>query len=156
VAAAAKTLRHQLGAPQGAPGHLVAVGPCRRVIVCVTATAIAFGQQVGCRYACIVESMSASSTLDQLVARVRALMPEIRARYHVEHVALFGSYIHNRQSPDSDLDILVSFREVPSLLTFIELEDFLSDSLEVKVDLVMEDALKPNIGRRIRKDLLPI
>lgn len=103
-----------------------------------------------------MESMSASSTIGQLLARVRALMPEIQARYHVDQVALFGSYVYNKQSPGSDLDILVSFREVPSLLTFIELEDFLSDSLEVKVDLVMEDALKPNIGRRIRKDLLPV
>jgi uncharacterized protein len=103
-----------------------------------------------------MESMDATSTIGQLVARVRALMPEIQAHYHVDHVALFGSYVHNKQGPGSDLDILVSFREVPSLLTFIELEDFLSDSLDVKVDLVMEDALKPNIGRRIREDLLTV
>lgn len=83
-------------------------------------------------------------------------MPEIEARFRVEHLALFGSYVDAEQTPESDLDVLVSFGETPSLLTFIELEDFLSDSLDVKVDLVMEDALKPNIGRRIREHLVPV
>jgi predicted nucleotidyltransferase len=110
----------------------------------------------GRQFACIMGSMSTTPAIGQLLARVRALVPEVQARYHVDRVALFGSYVHDQQSPASDLDILVSFSEVPSLLTFIELEDFLSDSLEVKVDLVMEDALKPNIGRRIRQDLLPV
>lgn len=83
-------------------------------------------------------------------------MPEIEARFHVKRVALFGSYVHADQTPGSDLDVLVSFSEVPSLLRFIELEDFLADSLNIKVDLVMEDALKPSIGRRIRNDLVPV
>jgi uncharacterized protein len=69
---------------------------------------------------------------------------------------LFGSYVRAEQTPESDLDVLVYFGEVPSLLKFIELEDFLSDSLKIKVDLVMEDALKPGIGRHIRKELVPV
>jgi predicted nucleotidyltransferase len=101
-------------------------------------------------------SMSVQPAIDQLVAKLRVLMPELEARFHVRHVALFGSYVHAEQTPGSDLDVLVSFGEVPSLLKFIELEDFLSDSLAIKVDLVMEEALKPNIGRRIRKDLVPV
>lgn len=81
-------------------------------------------------------------------------MPELEVRFRVKHLSLFGSYVRAEQNPQSDLDVLVSFGETPSLLKFIELEDFLSDSLDVKVDLVMEEALKPNIGRRIRKDLV--
>ena len=100
--------------------------------------------------------MTAQLTIDQLIAKLRALMPELEARFRVEHLALFGSYVHAEQTPESDLDILVSFGETPSLLKFIELEDLLSDSLDVKVDLVMEEALKPNIGRHIRSDLVAI
>jgi len=100
--------------------------------------------------------MTVHPAIDQLVAKLRVLMPELEARFHVEHIALFGSYVHGEQTPRSDLDVLVSFGEVPSLLKFIELEDFLSDALEVKVDLVMEEALKPTIGRRILKDLVPV
>jgi len=44
---------------------------------------------------------------------------------------------------------LVAFSETPSLLKFIALENYLSDLLGVKVDLVMQDALKPNIRPHI-------
>ena len=53
---------------------------------------------------------------------------------------------------DSDLDILVTFKEVPGLFQYIELENVISDSLGIKVDLVMEDALKPGIkGTRAKR-----
>jgi uncharacterized protein len=38
---------------------------------------------------------------------------------------------------------LVTFYETIDLFTFVELENYLSDMLGVKVDLVMKDALKP-------------
>ena len=60
----------------------------------------------------------------------------LAARYQVASLGLFGSYLHGTQRPDSDLDILVSFSEVPSR---IELENYLSDLLEVKVDLVLRE-----------------
>jgi len=50
----------------------------------------------------------------------------------------------------------VSFSKVPSLLKFIELKNYLSDQLQVKVDLVMKDALKPRIGKDIISESIPI
>ena len=84
-----------------------------------------------------------------MIGALRALKPELEARYRVGSISRFGSYAHGAQSPTSDLDLLVSSEEVPSLLMFIEIENSLTDALGVKVDLVMEEALKPNIGRRI-------
>jgi uncharacterized protein len=101
-------------------------------------------------------AMNAQPTKQQVVAKLRALKPELESVYHMKSVALFGSYVRDEQDPESDLDLLVSFKEVPSLLRFIEMEDFLSDSLHLKVDLVMAEALKPNIGRRIRKELVSV
>lgn len=103
-----------------------------------------------------MESMTVHPDIDQVIARLRVLMPELQARFHVERMALFGSYVHGTQTPKSDLDVLVSFGEVPSLLRFLQLEDFLSDTLEIKVDLVMEEALKPTIGRHILRELVPV
>jgi uncharacterized protein len=103
-----------------------------------------------------MESMDKQLTSNEILVNLRALKPVLAQRYRVARVSLFGSYAHNTQTPDSDVDILVSFEEPPSLLTFIEMEDFLSDTLGVKVDLVMEDSLKPNIGRRILRDLVAI
>jgi uncharacterized protein len=101
-------------------------------------------------------NMSARPTLEDVVGTLGRLKPELETLYHVGSVAVFGSYAHHDETPDSDLDLLVSFKETPSLFTFIAIEDFLSEALGVKVDLVMEEALKPNIGRRIRRDLVPV
>jgi len=75
-------------------------------------------------------------------------------RYSVETLEIFGSYVRSEQKKDSDLDILVTFKEVPSLLTFIAIENYLSDLLEVKVDLVMKDSLKPKIGGQILREAI--
>ncbi|AFH50112.1 Putative nucleotidyltransferase [Ignavibacterium album JCM 16511] len=48
-------------------------------------------------------------------------------------------------SDKSDLDILVSFSKTPSLLKFIELKNFLSEKLNLQVDLVLKDSLKESI-----------
>ena len=71
-------------------------------------------------------------------------------------MGVFGSYTRDEQSPSSDLDLLVTFHEPPSLLRFIELENYLSDLLGVKVDLVMKDALKPRIGERILNEVVTV
>ncbi len=80
---------------------------------------------------------------------LRNELPKLIAQYNVATLELFGSYIHNEQKTGSDIDILVSFIEAPSLFRFIELEDHLHDLLGVKVDLVMRSSLKPNIGKKI-------
>lgn len=67
---------------------------------------------------------------------------------------MFGSYVRQQQHVGSDVDLLVTFVEPPSLIQFIELENELSDRLGIKVDLVMRDALKPAIGQRILNEVV--
>jgi len=80
----------------------------------------------------------------------------LKQKYKVKKIGVFGSFLRNRQNKNSDLDILVEFFEHPSLFKFVELENYLSEILGVKVDLVMEDALKPNIGKRILSEAVYI
>jgi predicted nucleotidyltransferase len=103
-----------------------------------------------------MSAMSEPRPLDRIMNTLRALKPELEARYQVEKMALFGSYVRHAERRGSDLDLLVSFKEPLSLLRFIELENILSESLGVKVDLVMEAGLKPNIGRRILEEMVPV
>lgn len=77
-------------------------------------------------------------------------------RYSVEKLEVFGSYVRDEQGKDSDLDILVTYREVPTLLGFIALENNLSDLLGLRVDLVMKDSLKPKIGQQILREAIPV
>ena len=81
---------------------------------------------------------------------------ELSHNYHISEIYLFGSYIKGKAKPESDVDILVSFSEPISLFKFIELEDYLTEMLGIKVDLVSKKALKPRIGSRILKEAVAI
>ena len=91
-----------------------------------------------------------------LIEILHQQLPLLVERYHVESLGVFGSYVRHEQRPDSDLDILVTFYETPGLLKFIELENYLSNVLGVKVDLVMKDALKPRIGKRVLSEVVSV
>jgi len=70
-------------------------------------------------------------------------------------VGIFGSFARGDNKKGSDIDILVEFKESPSLLTLIKLENDLSEILGVKVDLVTTGALKnKRIKKSIKKDLI--
>jgi predicted nucleotidyltransferase len=72
-------------------------------------------------------------------------------------IGIFGSFARGDNKKDSDIDILVEFKESPSLLTLIKLENDLSEILGVKVDLVTTGALKnKRIKKSIKKDLINI
>lgn len=74
-------------------------------------------------------------------------------KYKVKEMGIFGSYIRGEQGKRSDIDILVEFEEPVGLFKFLELEEYLSDLLGLKVDLVTKGALKPRIGERILKEV---
>jgi uncharacterized protein len=72
-------------------------------------------------------------------------------------VGIFGSYARGDNKKGSDIDILVEFKNAPSLLTLIKLENDLSDILGVKIDLVTTGSLKnKRIKKSIQKDLINI
>jgi predicted nucleotidyltransferase len=83
-------------------------------------------------------------------------LPLLQERYNVHSLGLFGSYVRREQTPESDLDILVTFSETPGLLQFVALENHLSDLLGIQVDLVMRDALKPHLGQRILREVVSV
>jgi uncharacterized protein len=96
-------------------------------------------------------------SLDAIIQTLKATLPELRDRYGVISLGVFGSYVRGEQTSESDLDLLVEFDHRPmTLLQFIALEYELSDRLQVKVDLVEKSALKPNIGDRILQEALPL
>jgi len=97
-----------------------------------------------------------SPTVEELRDQIRGMMPLLRDQYGVDTLALFGSYVRQEESDKSDLDVLVSFRKTPSLFSFVRLENYLSDELGLKVDLVMKNALKPGIGRTILREAIAV
>jgi uncharacterized protein len=100
--------------------------------------------------------MASKRSLETFLEILRRQTPSLEERYAVATLEIFGSYVRAEQKKDSDLDILVTFRKTPGLLTFIALENYLSDLLGVKVDLVMKDSLKPKIGEYILREAIPV
>ena len=95
-------------------------------------------------------------TIEEIKKILASYKPELQKRYKVKEIGIFGSYIRGMQRKNSDLDILIDFYEKPDLFTFIEIENFLSEKLKVKVDLVMKSALKPYIGKIILQEVIYI
>ena len=81
---------------------------------------------------------------------------EIEKMYKVSYLGIFGSYVREEQTEASDIDMLVEFSETPSLIRFIQLENYLSEFLGVKVDLVMKSALRPSIGKHILEKAIKV
>lgn len=74
---------------------------------------------------------------------------ELCTKFQISDIGIFGSYIQDQQNKNSDLDVLVEFRKVPGLLQFIRLENYLTDLLGVKVDLVRRKSLRKELRNSI-------
>jgi len=92
-------------------------------------------------------------SLEEIKKIIQQHREELGERFKVKKIAIFGSYTRSEQTKESDVDILVEFKEPVGLL-FIHLADFLEDILECKVDLITEDAIKPNRRKYIMEDLI--
>ncbi len=79
---------------------------------------------------------------------------EIINKFAVKEMGIFGSTLTDEQSKDSDIDILVEFSRPVGFIHFMRLENYLSDLLKIKVDLVTKDALKPYIGKIILEEVV--
>jgi predicted nucleotidyltransferase len=78
----------------------------------------------------------------------------ILKKYGIKKAALFGSFARGEQKPDSDIDILVKFkdRENKTLLDLVGLELELVDVLNRKVDVLTYNSLHPLLKDYILKE----
>ena len=81
-------------------------------------------------------------------------MPLLAKRFRIKEIGIFGSRVRGEERKKSDVDILVEFYEIISLLDFVALERELSELIGEKVDLVMKSALKPRIVKNILREVM--
>lgn len=91
-------------------------------------------------------------TLEEIKGIISNHKGNLRQKYKVKEIGIFGSYARGEQKEVSDVDVLVEFEE-PVGFGFIHLADFLEDLLGIKVDLTTKDAIKPNRWKYIKDDL---
>ena len=92
-------------------------------------------------------------TFDEIVKIIKENKKELDEKYGLISVGIFGSYGRGEQYEDSDLDLLVEVRRPMGYVKFVRLENYLSQLLDVKVDMVTKKALKLNIGKRILQEV---
>lgn len=81
---------------------------------------------------------------------------ELKDKFKVKTIGVFGSYVRGEQKCNSDVDVLVEFEEPVGLFEFMKLENHLSDLLGLKVSIVSKKALKPYIGEHIMQEVIMI
>ena len=94
--------------------------------------------------------------IEIIKAKLVEQKPRLAERFKVKEIGIFGSLARGEQAEASDIDILVEFSEPIGFFLFIDLEDYLSEILAAKVDLVSKKALKPHIGKNILRELVKV
>jgi predicted nucleotidyltransferase len=83
-----------------------------------------------------------------IINKLKELKPILLKEYSVKRIGLFGSFVDNRATIDSDIDLLVEL-EAPIGWKFFSLEIYLEKVFGRKVDLVTANALKKQIKNNI-------
>jgi len=95
-------------------------------------------------------------TLDEIKKTLRDNREAIGREYKAEIVGIFGSCVRGEQKEESDVDVLVRFRKGATLFDFVGLADFLEQKLDMKVGIVSERAIRPELKERILKEVVAV
>ena len=90
--------------------------------------------------------------LENVIQSLREDLPELKERFSVSKIGVFGSYVKGNQRDDSDIDIYIEFDRVPGL-EFMDLTEQLERIVRKKVDLLTPLGLKSIRNARIRQDI---
>ncbi|PIX31441.1 nucleotidyltransferase [Candidatus Bathyarchaeota archaeon CG_4_8_14_3_um_filter_42_8] len=100
--------------------------------------------------------MTRVKTFKEIKEILKNQKPFLKEKYGVKEIGIFGSYVKGEQRGESDLDILVEFERSIGFFEFLELEEYLENTIGIKVELVTPKALKPKIGERILREVVNI
>jgi predicted nucleotidyltransferase len=95
-------------------------------------------------------------SLGEMLEAIRTAEPEIRERFGVESLGLFGSAARGELRDDSDVDVLVVFRGKAMLDDYVGLKSHLEGLLGRRIDLVTEKGLRPRVRPYVERDLVRV
>lgn len=88
-------------------------------------------------------------TLEELRQILSPQKESLCEKYQITRLGIFGSYARGEQTASSDVDFLVDYETAPSLLKLIDLKYYLSELLELEVDIVTKNGLKSRLRDRV-------
>jgi len=93
------------------------------------------------------------SELEEIKRKLREHKPDLKEKYNVKKIGIFGSYVHGDQAGSSDIDLLVEFSE-PIGWEIVDLKEELETLLDRPIDIVTKNALKPRLKTQIMEDVV--
>lgn len=95
-------------------------------------------------------------TREEVLERIRGRWDEIRQRFDVEDLAVFGSVARDEAGPDSDVDVLVRFSGPATFDGFMDLKFYLEDLVGLRVDLVTQKALRRELRPKVEREAVHV
>jgi excisionase family DNA binding protein len=89
----------------------------------------------------------------RLLDRLRAAAPEMKERFGVKRIGVFGSAARGEAGPESDVDVLVEFED-PAFDRYMDLKFYLEDLFGRPCDLVLDESLKESLRESVRAGVL--
>jgi len=93
-------------------------------------------------------------TTNELILKLNNVKDELKNRFGIEEIALFGSYARGEATEESDVDIAILKMQKKDLLKRLQAKDFLEQQLNKKIDMGYLDSMRTFIKNRIKKDLI--
>ena len=91
---------------------------------------------------------------EDILIKLKNLKEEIKTNYKVKTIGLFGSYVNNKQTDTSDIDLLVEFEDDADLFHFIGLSRYLEEIFNTKVDVISKPSLKEELKQHILEEVI--
>lgn len=95
-------------------------------------------------------------TIDDIRKILQNSRKFLEEKYFVENFLLFGSYAKNTPTPNSDIDLLVNFKQPIDIFEFLDLEEYLTKLFNKKIDLGTSNSLKDFIKDKILTEAIII
>lgn len=94
-------------------------------------------------------------TKQQILGIIEVHKQELK-RFGIRNVGLFGSFVRNEQSENSDIDLLIDFEPgMENFDNYMAACDFLENLFKnYKVEIVTRNGLSPYIGPKILNEAL--
>jgi len=89
-----------------------------------------------------------------IIEKLKYLKPILKRQYGLSEIALFGSYARDTQTPESDIDLMVSYDDA-NYKNFLHTIDALEATFPgIPVQAIIRGAIKPHYFDSIKGDLI--
>ncbi len=93
--------------------------------------------------------------IEDIKNRLLKQKADIQKKFHVKKIGVFGSIVRNKQTKNSDIDILVEFEKGhKDFFNYMRLKYYLEEILNREVDLVIKGAVKPQLREKIFNEVV--